>query len=376
MRTEFFEEFRQSLTSWEDSIRDPNVCQVKVLASLLEDYAKTEYGQRLGAEEVDSIEEYRNRFPTITYNAIRPYLEEVQHGNYKAFLSEEPSSWVLTRGSTGEPKILPVTGRHLREIFECGSRAVVNFAVRSGDPSMLEGRVLNLNFPSNVKVLDQAGKRLVYGYSSGTYARLNPMFRGLALIPRQEEIDALRTGLSPRDWERRFELIYQRAKDEQVVSIIGVAPVQVSFGRYLKRRHGIYPKALWRLKAIFSTSVAKIQAKYAQILKSLYGEASVVEMYTATEGAFAQQRDSLPYIVPNYDTYLFEVKTGRGMKMLYELERGEWGRLIVSTSMLPRYDMGDMIEGMGKNYFRVFGRANRRTIFEHVLYRVLFRWFL
>jgi len=64
------------------------------------------------------------------------------------------------------------------------------------------------------------------------------------------------------------------------------------------------------------------------------------------------------------------------MRMLHELGRGEWGRLVVSTSILPRYDIGDMIEAMGKNYFRVFGRANRRTILEHVLYRALFRWFL
>jgi len=291
---------------------DPQAYQMKVLDSLLKEYAKTEYGERFGAGEFDSIEEYRDRFPVITYRAITPYLEDVQHGNYKAFLSEEPANWVLTRGSTGDPKVFPVTSRHLSEIFECGTRAVLNFAVRSGGPSMLEGRVLNLNFPSNIKVLDQADKKLVYGYSSGTYARLNPMFRGLALIPRQEEIDALRTGLSSRDWERRFELIYKRAKDENVISIIGVAPVQVSFGRYLKRRHGTYPKDLWELKVIFSTSVAKIQTKYSEILKSLYGEAPLVEMYTATEGAFAQQRDNFPYVVPNYDTYSSRLRLGEG----------------------------------------------------------------
>ncbi len=44
--------------------------------------------------------------------------------------------------------------------------------------------------------------------------------------------------------------------------------------------------------------------------------------------------------------------------------------------MLPRYDIGDLIEAMGKNYFRVFGRARLRTVAEHVLYRLLFGWFL
>ncbi|MDH5634313.1 MAG: hypothetical protein OEY30_00650, partial [Candidatus Bathyarchaeota archaeon] len=81
-------------------------------------------------------------------------------------------------------------------------------------------------------------------------------------------------------------------------------------------------------------------------------------------------------ISPNYDSYLFEVKTGKGVKMLHELQRGEWGRLIVSSCLFPRYDIGDMIESMGKNYFRVFGRANALTNLEHRLYRLFYGWLI
>jgi len=35
---------------------------------------------------------------------------------------------------------------------------------------------------------------------------------------------------------------------------------------------------------------------------------------------FAQQRDELPYVSPNYDAYLFEVETSSGIKMLHEIE--------------------------------------------------------
>jgi hypothetical protein len=31
---------------------------------------------------------------------------------------------------------------------------------------------------------------------------------------------------------------------------------------------------------------------------------------------------------------------------------------------------------MGKNYFRVFGRDRPEVVLEHLLYRVLYRWFL
>jgi hypothetical protein len=84
--------------------------------------------------------------------------------------------------------------------------------------------------------------------------------------------------------------------------------------------------------------------------------------------------DDYPYWRPNYDLYMFEVKTGGGVKMLYEMKRGEWGRLIVSTPMLPRYMIGDLVECLGKNYFRVFGRDKPRVVAEHVLYMALFGW--
>ena len=131
-------------------------------------------------------------------------------------------------------------------------------------------------------------------------------------------------------------------------------------------------KRIVDFKVLVCTSVRKIQFKYGPVLRKVFGEVPIVEMYSATEGAFAQQLDDLPYVSPNYDTYYFEVETDKGTKMLHELERGEWGRLIISSCLFPRYDIGDMIEAMGKNYFRVFGRAKTLTILEHRLYRLLF----
>jgi hypothetical protein len=257
-----------------------------------------------------------------------------------------------------------------------GSRAVLSFATAHGGLLTLAGGVLNLQFPSNVKVMEEDGREVVYGFSSGTYAKLNPMMAGLRLVPRQEEIDALETGLSAEDWERRYEYIYQKAKDEKIVTVMGVAPVQTGFARYVKKRHGVYPKDFWRLNVVYTTSVAKIQSKYAPILRNMYGSVPVVEMYTATEGAFGQQVDEQPYWVPNYDLYVLEVATRDGAKPLHELRRGEWGRLIVSTPMFPRYMIGDLVEAAGKNYFRVFGRDKPMTVAELMLFKAVFGWFI
>jgi len=369
-------EFLKAIVNpWYESLENPAEFQQRVLLDLLKQYEKTQYGIDHKAHEIHSVEDYRKRIPTINYKELTSILEGARKDNYRVILPEPPLTWVMTRGSTGISKILPATKTHLEQIFSCGARAFVNYALRKNDYLILTGRVLNLNFPSTVTTIDSGGQTITYGYSSGTYAKLNPMLNEVSLVPRQEDIDALGPGVTRPDWERRFELAYQKARDENVVAAIGVTPVILSFARYVKKRHGRTPKEIWNLRALFCTSVRKIQFKYAPILRKYFGEVPVVEIYSATEGVFAQQLDDLPYVSPNYDTYLFEVETDKGTKMLHELKRGEWGKLLISSCTFPRYDIGDMIESMGKNYFRVFGRRTFLTLIEHRLYRFLFGWF-
>jgi hypothetical protein len=60
--------------------------------------------------------------------------------------------------------------------------------------------------------------------------------------------------------------------------------------------------------------------------------------------------------VPNYDLYFFEVRTRSGLKMLHEMKPGEMGSLVVSTSILPRYEIGDTILALRSPHFRCIGR--------------------
>jgi len=362
--------------SWYESLEKPEKVQENVLSDLITEYRKTDYGKRHKASEIEGIEDYRANFPIIDYTGLSPYIAAAKNGNYKAILPEPPVCWVMTRGSTGHAKVLPATKTHLEQIFICGARALINYILRKKDFELATGEILNLNFPSNVHTMVIEGQTLAYGYSSGTYAKLNPMFDRVSLLPRQEEIDVLGSGITKVDWERRFELVYQKALNRNVTAAMGVTPVILAFAKYIKRRHGKKPKELWNFRALFCTSVPKIQFKYAPTLKKHFGQVPVVEMYSATEGVFAQQLDELPYVTPNYDKYHFEVITAHGTKMLHELKRGDWGKLIISSCMFPRYDIGDMIEAAGKNYFRIFGRCTTLTLLEHRLYRLFFGWFL
>lgn len=368
--------FQPIIGSWYESLKNPQKSQRQVLSELVKEYKKTRYGKSYNASEIKEIADFRANFPIIDYKGLNPYFAQVQKGDHAAILPEPLVCWVMTRGSTGRAKVLPATKTHLEQIFTCGARALVNYALRKKDFHVLTGKILNLNFPSQVHTMKIGGQTMNYGYSSGTYARLNPMFNKVSLLPRQEDIDALGSGVTKKDWERRFELTYQQALNENVTAAIGVTPVILSFAKHVRKKHGKKPRELWNLRALFCTSVRKIQFKYAPILRRYFGQVPVVEIYSATEGVFAQQLDDLPYVTPNYDKYFFEVETGHGTEMLHELKRGEWGKLIVSSCLFPRYDIGDLIEAAGNNYFRVIGRNSTLTLLEHRLYRLFFRWFL
>ena len=362
------------VNSWYESLKNPENHQKLVLSRLISQYSKTRYGQAHHASQVKNVTDFRLNFPVVNYKSLNPYFAKVVEGDYSAILPEPVLCWVMTRGSTGKAKVFPVTKTHIQQIFVCGARALVNYVLRKQDFELLKGRILNLNFPSSVHTMIINGKEVKYGYSSGTYAKLNPMLNELSLIPRQEDIDALGSGITKSDWERRFELVYQQALEENVTAAMGVTPMILAFARYMKRKHGKTPKDVWKVHALFCTSVRKIQFKYAPKLREFFGNVPVVEIYSATEGVFGQQYNDLPYISPNYDTYFFEVETNKGVKMLHELKRGEWGKLIVSSCLFPRYDIGDLIEAAGKNYFRIIGRNQFFTRMEHRLYRLFLGW--
>ncbi|MDI9644682.1 MAG: GH3 auxin-responsive promoter family protein [Candidatus Verstraetearchaeota archaeon] len=366
----FIGDLKGIVQPWYDSLMDTKKAQTETLERLTEGYSKTGYGSRFCSGSISDIREYQRAFPTVNYEGLRPFIEKVKNGDHKELLSEPVVKWAMTRGTTGIPKLIPATRTHLREILAGGARGLVNYALRNRDYEVLSGGVLNLNFPSKVESEETRAGRIEYGFSSGTYAKYNPRLGRVGLVPIQEEIDSLGSGIRKEDWERRFELVYERARESEIKALMGVTNVITAFGRYLKKRHGVLPKDLWKIKAAFCTSLPKIHTYHAPQIRRLYGNANIVEMYTATEGVFAQQIDGNPYVVPNYDLYLFEVKMGDKLKMLYELRRGEWGRVIVSSCLFPRYDIGDYIECAGKNYFRVFGRTTWRSYLEHFLFNI------
>lgn len=344
------------LQPWHEAVADPAKAQEAVLHRLLTIYAQTEYGAQHGAAHIQTVNDYRRAFPIGTYDDYQPLIQRVMAGEIGLLLNEEPVGWAITRGTTrGESKFIPMTPTDLRMRVSAG-RAMLNYVATTGRFDLFQGVNLNLNFPSVVGTVRVGDREVEYGYSSGIYTRFVSAQTPIRSVPSQDEIDALGGGKTQADWDARFELAYQKAKGENVTLVGGVATTAVLFGRYLRRKHGIYPKELWKVQIATLGSVPGINTVYVPALHALYGPIAIREIYGTTEGMFGQQRDEKRAWVPNYDLFFFEVQTRSGLKMLHEMRPGEMGNLVVSTPILPRYRIGDCILAVRPPYYRCIGR--------------------
>ena len=345
------------LQPWQAALANPAAAQEQVLQNLLKIYAQTEYGAQHRASECSTLDDYRRNFPVADYQAYKPLLDRVMAGEVSLLLNEPPVGWAITRGTTrGETKFIPMTPTDLRMRVSAG-RAVMIYAAAAKKFDIFAGVNLNLNFPSVVGRVKMGEREVEYGYSSGIYTRHVSTLTPVRSVPSQEEIDMLGGGKTVRDWEARFDLAYEKCKDQNVTLLGGVAPTALEFGRFLHRKHGMYPRDVWKTQIMTLGSVAGINTRLEPALHALYGRAAAIrEIYGATEGMFGQQMDEKRAWVPNYDLFFFEVQTAGGIKLMHEMRPGEMGSLVVSTPVLPRYKIGDVIRAFRAPYFRCIGR--------------------
>ena len=168
----------------------------------------------------------------------------------------------------------------------------MNYVAESRNYAIFAGVNLNLNFPSKVGTVKVGEREIEYGYSSGIYTKHVSTFTPVRSLPSQDDIDALGGGKRVSDWHRRFDLAYEKCKDENVTLVGGVCPTTIRFARYLYETYKIYPKDLWNTQLMTLGSVPGINTHQGAALGALYGKAVIREIYGATEGMFGQQRDA------------------------------------------------------------------------------------
>jgi len=94
---------------FERAVRDPARAQAAVLRSLLDRNRHTVFGREHGFATIAGPRDHARRVPIRDYEAFRPYITRLVAGQTRVLTAEPPVMFATTSGTTGEPKLVPVT---------------------------------------------------------------------------------------------------------------------------------------------------------------------------------------------------------------------------------------------------------------------------
>jgi hypothetical protein len=119
----------------------PDACRVQqdILFGWLRRCRATRFGRDHGFAEINSLAEYRRRVPIARYDYFAPYINSVAAGELEALFppDERVERFTITTGSTGTPKLNPVTPSWLKEYRKSwdlwGSKMLYDHLDKVGD---------------------------------------------------------------------------------------------------------------------------------------------------------------------------------------------------------------------------------------------------
>lgn len=94
---------------WTELAKKPRETQERLLMDVIRRNRDTSFGRDYGFDSIVSVSGYRNQVSIGDYERLRPYVERAQSGQPQALTADPVLMFTLTSGSTGQPKLIPVT---------------------------------------------------------------------------------------------------------------------------------------------------------------------------------------------------------------------------------------------------------------------------
>ncbi len=173
--------YRRKLHRFEASLANGHRLQRRSLFANLHRNATSDFGKKHDFAGIKTIDDFRRRVPICEYDYLAPYIAEVSQGRQEALFSptEEILAFSCTTGTTGQPKLNPVTRTWLNQyrssLETWGVKSIVEH------PEMIGRRVLQLLGPGN---LDTTPSGLSVGMVSAIAAKFqNRVYQSFYAVP-------------------------------------------------------------------------------------------------------------------------------------------------------------------------------------------------
>ncbi len=151
------------------SVVAPQAAEARALGRVLDAVRGTALGQRLALDRVRTVEEYRRAVPIRSFEDHADDLRRVAAGEAGVLTRHQVRSLVKTSGTTGEPKLLPVTDPW--SVAVADAQALWVIAMVREQEEVVRGRSLVSVGPADE---GRSAGGLVYGANTGRMALAQP----------------------------------------------------------------------------------------------------------------------------------------------------------------------------------------------------------
>lgn len=176
---------RRAALPLERAVADTRGAQEAVLALMMHRNRNTEYGREYGFAGVRNLTEYARRVPVVGYEDLQDRIDRITRGEPNVLTVENPALFARAQGTTGRPKLIPVTPTCLKT----GGLTLWLHYARRDQPRMFDGRLMIIVSPA---IEGRTPGNIPYGAMSGMVVKDVPRrVRSAYAVPSEVfEIDS------------------------------------------------------------------------------------------------------------------------------------------------------------------------------------------
>jgi hypothetical protein len=113
---------RPQLKAFEESSRNVKTSQERLLLSELAACANSAIGREHSFDKIKTVDEYRAAMPVRGFEEHRPYIDRMCRGEADVLFPGRPLFYNTTSGTTGSPKMIPVSKKYFETTYQGLSR--------------------------------------------------------------------------------------------------------------------------------------------------------------------------------------------------------------------------------------------------------------
>ena len=335
--------------------RDPVGTQRRLLRSLLQEAADTEWGRRYDfaalAQTPDVVRAYQETVPLHTYDDLREDATRVRGGAEDVMWPGRITNFAVSSGTVSDGKIIPVTDEMIARDRAFSVGTGLNYLKETLNPRFFFGKHLTL--PGRIEEDPNYPGTLV-GEISGLLAENAPSYFRSLLQAVPNEVAFL------PNWEQKLRAIAERTVDQDIRLLVMAPTWALVLFETLLDVYNEQPNAsattvgeVWPNLQVFISGGVALRS-YRDLLEEQIGtDIDFVETYGASEGFFSFQNtlDDPSMLLHLDNGVFFEFVPVHEMDnpsppryTIAEVEPDvRYALYITSCSGLWSYDVGDVV---------------------------------